>query len=107
MGVDRTDYLMFGVKLDYDVFDWDKHEVEAEGGPDAAFDLVQDGMGGKYVVAGKIIARSDPYEGIEFREIATSDLPQDVPLLARTVSDKMGVPLAPSDFKLFLFSHFS
>lgn len=107
MGVDRTDYLMFGVKLDYDVFDWDKHEAEAEGGPDAAFDLVQDGMCGKYVVAGKIIARSDPYDGIEFREIAASDLPQDVPLLAKTVSDKMGVPLASTDFKLFLFSHFS
>lgn len=107
MSVYRTDYLIFGVKLDYDVFDLDKHEAEAEGRPDASFDLVADNMCGKYVVAGKIIARSDPYDGIEFREISASDLPQDVPLLAKTVSDKMGVTLTPAEFKLFLFSHFS
>lgn len=40
MGVDRTDYLMYGVDVGADQFDWDKHEAECNGAPGARFDLV-------------------------------------------------------------------
>jgi hypothetical protein len=57
MGVARTDYLIYGAKVDYDAVDYDKHGAEMEGRPGAAFDLIVDNMGGKYAVAGKVIAR--------------------------------------------------
>lgn len=53
MGVYRTDYLMYGVKIDYALVKWDEHEALIEGRPDAPFDLIVDGMSGRYAVAGK------------------------------------------------------
>ncbi len=41
MGVDRTDYLMYGTDVGADAFDWEKHEAEIEGRPDARFESVR------------------------------------------------------------------
>lgn len=108
MGVDRTDYLMFGVDVGYDAFDWDKHEAEAEGRPDARFDIVFDGMSGKYCVAGRIIAVSDRYEGFEDRTIVE---PRAIEVgaddLAQKISEAFEKPVAASDLRVMLFSHYS
>lgn len=107
MGVDRTDYLMFATDVGYDAFDWDKHEAEIEGWSDARFDVVRDGMCGKYCLAGKIIARSDPYKGFEMAKIDPKKADIDPESLAAKVSEAFGRNLVGSDFSLILFSHFS
>jgi hypothetical protein len=107
MGVDRTDYLMLAADMGSKAFDWDKHEAEIEGAPNARFDIVYDGMCGKYCLAGKIIATSDPYEGIEMVKIDPEKLGVDRAALAATVSEAFGRDLSADDFSLILFSHFS
>jgi len=107
MGVDRTDYLMFGADVGADDFDWDKHQAEIEGAPEAKFDVVYDGMCGKYCIAGKIIATSDPYEGFEMAKIDPKKMNLDPAALAEAVSESFGQKLLPTDFSLILFSHFS
>ena len=107
MGVDRTDYLMFATDVGADAFDWDKHEAESDGRPDARFNIVYDGMCGKYCLAGKIIARSDAYEGFEMAKIDLDQIKIDPVALAATVSDAFQRPLTANDFSLILFSHFS
>ena len=107
MGVDRTDYLMLAVDMGAEDFDYDKHEAEIEGAPNARFDIVYDGMCGKYCLAGKIIAKSDACEGFEMAKIDPGKLNVDPAALAAAVSDAFERKLVPSDFSLILFSHFS
>lgn len=107
MGVDRTDYLMFGTDVGCDAFDWDKHEAEVEGRPDARFDIVYDGMCGKYCIAGKIIATSDAYEGFERAVIRPEMIDVDRTSLAEKLSDAFGKAVSADDLELVLFSHFS
>jgi hypothetical protein len=107
MGVDRTDYLMWGVDVGAEGFDYDKHEAEICGEPGARFDIVYDGMSGEYCIAGKIIAVSDPYEGFEATKIDPSKLDVDRDALATVVSEAFGRTFAPSEFSLVLFTHFS
>lgn len=107
MGVDRTDYLMLGTDLGAKAFEWEKHEAEIEGRPDARFDIVYDGMCSKYCIAGKIIAKSDAYEGFEMAKIEPDKLAVDRVALAATVSAAFERDVSPDDFSLILFSHFS
>lgn len=107
MGVDRTDYLMLGVDVGYDTADWDKFEAEINGHPGARFDVVYDGMCGKYCIAGKIIARNDPYDGFEMTEIQPDDLGINRYDLAAKLSDAFGKTIDGQDIALLLFSHFS
>lgn len=106
MGVDRTDYLMFATDLGPKAFDWDKHQAEIEGAPDARFNIIYDGMCGKYCLAGKIIAKSEPYEGFEMAKINVGAVLEANELAAK-VSEAFGRTLTPADFSLILFSHFS
>jgi len=106
MGVEREDYLMYGVDLGYEAFDWDKHEAERDGAPNRRFDIVADGMSGKYCIAGKIIAKSDGYDGIGMNTIDPDHLGVDRAALARVVSEAFGKPVDTDDLKLILFSHF-
>jgi hypothetical protein len=106
MGVDRTDYLMFATDVGAEAFDWDKHQAEIEGAPGCKFNIVYDGMCGKYCLAGKIIAQSEPYDGFEMAKINVGAV-LEANELARAVSDAFGRDLKPSDFSLILFSHFS
>ena len=107
MGVDRTDYLMLGADLGPDAFDWEKHEAEACGAPDRRFDIVYDGMSGKYCIAGKIIAKSDPYEGFEMAKISPEQFDVNRSTLALAVSEAFQRKMGVDDFSLILFSHFS
>lgn len=107
MGVDRTDYLMFAADMGVDDFDWDKHQAEIEGAPEAKFNIVYDGMSGKYCLAGKIIAQSDPYDGFEMAKIDPEKAKIDPVELAAKVSVAFDRHMVPADFSLILFSHFS
>lgn len=107
MGVDRTDYLMIGADMGTKDFDYDKHEDEMGGAPGAKFDIVYDGMCGKYCIAGKVIARSDPYEGFDMAKIDPNKLEIDQQALAAMISESFGRPITADDFSLILFSHFS
>ena len=105
MGVYRTDYLMYGAKIDPKSVDHDKHEALLEGRPDAPLDLIYDGMSGEYAVAGKVIAKSDQYDGIGFHEITPDLLPQDTEALRATINETFGVET--DKLRLYLFSHYS
>lgn len=105
MGVDRTDYLMFATEVPPGGFDYDKHQAEIEGAPGAKFNIVYDGMCGKYCLAGKIIAQSEPYEGFEMAKINIGAVLDNE--LIGAVSEAFGRPLTAKDFSLILFSHFS
>jgi hypothetical protein len=107
MGVDRTDYLMLAADIGTEAFDRDKHQAEIEGAPEAKFNIVYDGMCGKYCLAGKVIAQSDPYEGFEMAMIDPEKAKVDLVDLAAKVSEAFGRHMVPGDFKLILFSHFS
>ena len=103
MGVVRTDYLMYGVKIGHDRVDYDKHEAMMEGRPDAPFSLIVDGMSGKYAVAGRVIASADGYDGEMFEEIDPAALIDDGSLKAR-IEDALG----PVDnLRLLFFAHYS
>jgi hypothetical protein len=107
MGVDRTDYLMLAADMGTKDFDRDKHQAEIEGAPNARFDIIYDGMCGKYCLAGKIIAQSDPYDGFEMAKIDPEKAKIDPVDLADKVSVAFGRHMVPADFSLILFSHFS
>lgn len=105
MGVDRTDYLMWGVMVDPDQAAHDDLEAERYQEDGARFDLIYDGMSGKYAVAGKIVAKSDPHEGIDFVDIG----PRVGLIDKAAVSGAVGQVFPDKsygDFGLFLFSHF-
>ncbi len=104
MGVDRTDYLMWGVKVDVESAFSLEEELEAEidGADGRRFDLIIDGMSGQYAVAGKIIAKSDPYDGLDFTVIEPAQIAWDTQLAIRVRS----VFPDAEDFSLMLFSHF-
>lgn len=107
MGVDRTDYLMWAIDVGFDAVGYDDFDAEIEGAEGRRFDMVYDGMGGKYALVGKIIASSDPDEGIEMVKIDNKAMAFDRSALADSASEAFGKALSPSDFSLILFSHFS
>jgi hypothetical protein len=107
MGVDRTDYLMLAADMGGKDFDYDKYEAEICGAPGARFDIVYDGMCGNYCLAGKVIAKSDPYEGFEMAKIDPEKMEVDRAELAAKVSEAFDDELSAGDFSLILFSHFS
>lgn len=105
MGVDRTDYLMFATDVGYDSCDYEKFEAEICGEPGRRFDIVYDGMCGKYALAGKIIAKSEPYDGFEMAKINVGAV-LEANGMAEKVSEAFGRKFVPADFSLILFSHF-
>ncbi len=98
-------YLTRGAKVDPDSVDIDRDEAELDGLRGAAFDLVSDGMSGEYAVAGKIIARCDPCEGIEFQSIPT-DAAAWRPEIVAVVRMRFPGAEDGDGFGLYPFSHF-
>ena len=106
MGIDRTDYLMWAVDVGADAFDWDKHEAILDSGE--PFQIVYDGMSGKYCMVGHVIAKADPYEGLDRTEIDPREIGKDHAELAAQIAKAFDRPDITTDsFKLILFSHFS
>lgn len=108
MGVDRSDYLMWGVDVGPNAFDWDKHEAEMEGRTGAKFSIIYDGMSGMYCIAGKMLASSDEYEGFGMVKITPDVLDFDKKSVVDAVIEKFpNLGIDEDDFSLMLFTHFS
>lgn len=110
MGVYRTDYLFWGVKLDPRALGesvYDRFEKECDGAPGRRFDMVYDGMSGRYAVAGRHIAKSDPDEGLGFIEVGDEALGFDQDAVASSVREAIGEENCGSGFRLYLFSHYA
>lgn len=107
MGVTRTDYLMWAADVGANAFDWERHEDENNGAPNRRFDIVYDGMSGAYCLAGKILAKSDEYEGFTLHKIDPVSINVDKDELAMKVSEAFDKHVSSSEFTLVLFSHYS
>jgi len=80
MGVDRTDYIVYGWKLPANYFEtkgidiWgDKFLRYIEGWEGEKYTIIKDGMCGKYCVFGLMITQANE-EGFEFFEITNDSL---------------------------------
>lgn len=106
MGVSRNDYVIWGADVGYDNVDYDEFEDEIDGTPDARFQIIYDGMSGKYAMAGVVVARSDDYEGFDMTDISAQcrDLTKFYEVM--NVIIEQFPHLKPSDFGLKVFSHF-
>jgi len=119
MGVDRSDYLVYGWKFPYDRCIIDTYYDE---GFDEKIEnqneyvLVTDGMLGEYVVFGKLLSYADGYDGWEFIDL--NDYMQKYPDISTLYSafdqytgSKINEVLVKHNVspepKTFLFSHFS
>ena len=109
MGVDRTDYLIVGWKLNKDLCD-ELHD-------DALLDsehYVYDAVSGKYLIFGKIVARAGQPEGFEFTEIKPealvlmNDELYELKALFNELTGRQLMECIESDTvpKAMLFSHF-
>lgn len=105
MGVDRTDYVIYGVDVGYDNVDYDNFEDEIDGAPDAPFRIIYDGMSGKYAYAGYICAEGDLYEGFG-DGVALSPTNDDFMNAMMHVINRFP-HVDQKDFKLIAVSHFS
>lgn len=68
MGVDRTDYLVIGWKVNKDLYS----ELSDEAVNGGLF--IYDNMCGKYLVFGKVITTANEPEGFDFTEIKPESL---------------------------------
>jgi len=114
MSVNRTDYIVFGWKLPYELknskgerinfYDDDKYLPMIEGHPNEPYSLIIDGMSGDYIVFGKIIAEADDDEGWGFNYL-TNLIQDPYELISKyhEVFDVKGIIAHPH---LFIFSHF-
>lgn len=94
MSVDKVDYLMWAANIDPDQYDIDEHEDIDE------FDIVYDGMCGKYCMVGKIIAESDE-EVVDLGE----EIKVDKEKYFNDISKYFDIE--NSEFTLKFFSHYS
>jgi len=112
MSVDRTDYIVFGWKLPYEMkdsngeqinfYDDEKYEPMLDGDPDEPYRLIVDGMMGYYVVFGKVIAEADV--GWDF--IHLNNLIANLYEIKEKYRELFNVEGEVVDPYLFIFSHF-
>jgi hypothetical protein len=114
MGVDRTDYVMFGVDIsDLDI-DWTDYVPEIEGAPDRKFDMVDDGMSGIYTFVGKILAKAEGPDGweepVDILSLIDSEFKAGKDSIAHNDTIKNIVEeftgIKAKDFNLLVFTHF-
>lgn len=111
MSVERTDYIVYGWKLPYELKNengkidlWaDKFLPYIEGHKGETFTLVSDGMCGSYNVFGKLLAHAtDDGDGWGFKNLDLSNLnPIEVKEKYKELFNS-----EPSEPCLFIFSHF-
>jgi len=106
MGVTRTDFIIYGLKLDPNDVDIEKFESELCGAPDKEFDMIYDYMSGNYVYAGIIMAVADEYEG--FGDGKEMCLPGALDLveLTHTLSNHFEIR-QDDEYNIYAVSHFS
>ena len=114
MGVDRSDYIMYGWKLPYEILDnegneidlWDeKFESVKCGFPGEEFRLISDGMCGEYNVFGLRMLYLDEDDGWDFVNL---DILQsiDSDKVKSKYVELFGIQ-PTTEPTLFIFSHFS
>lgn len=117
MGVDRSDYIIVGYKLPYDLKDkngqklsdlvWDDEFTPlTEGWQNEPFRVVVDGMTGNYIAFGKEILNADEPDGFDFQEISIDDIS------FTEVSNRANELFVNFDYdfskpKILIFSHYS
>ncbi len=118
MGVDRSDHIVYGWKLPYDLKDsngnkidfWDKKFLSMiEGHPGEEFTIIIDGMSGKYVVFGLKVEScyDDSGEGWDFTNLDINDFDaEDVKSEYRKVFELKEDEIITEPY-LFIFSHYS
>ena len=114
MGVDRSDYIMYGWKLPYEILDnegneidlWDdKFESVMYQFPDEKFLLVSDGMCGDYNAFGlRVLYCDDDGEGWDFVNLDISSF--DSEKVKSKYVELFGIE-PTTEPTLFIFSHFS
>lgn len=115
MSVDRTDYIVYGWKLPYNITDSKGDKVDlykdeylpmVEGHKGEKYAIITDGMCGDYNVFGIVVKRGgDRYEGWLFENLDIRDFSNssdDMKIKYREIFD--AVPKEPN---LFIFTHWS
>lgn len=114
MGVDRTDYIVYGWKLPYDMKDKNGQEIDfwddkflpmIEGWPEEELALVRDGMCGQYVVFGLMIKHADEYKGWDFIHLDVGQL--DTEMVKARYRELFEIEGDCDEPCLFIFSHYS
>lgn len=114
MGVDRTDFIMYGWKMPYKLYDQNGEKINLHdekfesmicGFPGEEFTFISDGMCGEYNVFGySVNVGGDKYEGWEYTEIDVKTF-DDQKLIDKYVELFGNQPA--TEPRLFIFSHFS
>lgn len=108
MSVQETTIVMCGVKFDYNAFNEDQHNKLSayEGEPVNGISAVVDGMNGKYVVVGTILAKTKEFEGLEMTDCsAPFEMREKVAVFLQREFD---IKLPRFDaVKIYAFTHYS
>jgi hypothetical protein len=113
MGVDRSDYIIYGWKLPYEIKDRDGNEIDIYDDKyesyindieKGMYTIISDGMCGTYRVFGILLEQdTDTWEGWDFVKLSTNKYPME------EVKEKYRELFSndpPSDPEVFIFSHF-
>lgn len=116
MGVDRTDYIVYGWKLPYKLKTsngrkidlWSEYQSMLEGHKDEKFSIISDGMCGDYNVFGVVLnSGGDEWEGWDFVDLKFNvDDSLELKSKYKEIFE-MGEDEIVSEPHLFIFSHFS
>jgi len=114
MGVERTDYIIFGWKLSDDcrkkINNLNQNNEDLilpyiEGWADCKYRIIEDGMSDEYSVFGIELESADQYNGWDFFEIEIDKIKQnDILKLKEEYNKLFGIIL--DEPKLFIFSHY-
>jgi len=120
MGVDRTDYIVYGFKfkpndLKQSGIDiWaDKYLPYVEGHKGVTDIIVYDGMSGEYVVFGKLINKAEEHQGTGFTTISYRDFFDDderervTAKFRELFGDAIYDDLEEDEPQMLVFSHYS
>lgn len=116
MGVDRTDYIIYGYKMPYDyptskgvnIWDDKKFLPYIEGWKGEDYSLIQDGMGGEYCVFGLRIAHASEPDGFTFIELPAEGWPNKINEVKAKLNEVFGFNDAElGEPKVLIFSHYS
>ena len=116
MGVDRTDYIVYGYKLPYEMSNkkgpidfWDENfEPTREGHEGEEFTLIIDGMCGRYSAFGLLIeSGGDKYEGWDFVNLDFKNFDAEKVKAKYREVFELDEDEPVAEPYLFIFSHFS
>lgn len=114
MGIDRSDYIVYGWKLPYEILDNEGNKIDLYdekfesimcGFEGEDFTLITDGMCGKYNVFGLSVQHcNDEYEGWDFVNLDIASC--DAEKVKSKYVELFGI-YPTTEPTLFIFSHFS